>query len=73
MTTPMNPADPPVIKVVAGHPTAEEIAALVTVLARRGEPPAEPDPPVSNWAAYWRRARQPLQPGADAWRHSLRT
>ena len=59
------------IVVVKGHPTDEELAALVTVLrlsSRRPEP--EPATRPSGWSAYWRTVRAPISPGANAWRMS---
>ncbi len=65
--------EPPVLRVVRGDPTDEEIAALVVVL---GAPAAGPPPPApttsSGWSAYWRAVRAPLPPGASAWRISGR-
>ena len=57
--------------VVRGHPTDEELAALVTVLTlarRRSE--AQPAPRPSGWSAYWRTVRAPISPGPNAWRMS---
>jgi hypothetical protein len=59
------------LRLVRGHATPEEMAALVAVLAAAGggsdpRPPA----PVSTWADRARLARPPLSPGADGWRAS---
>jgi hypothetical protein len=61
----------PVLRVVRGNPTPEELAALVTVLsvataAGQRPPPAER----SRWADPAARLRRPLQPGPDAWSRS---
>ncbi|HEX6498372.1 MAG TPA: acyl-CoA carboxylase subunit epsilon [Micromonosporaceae bacterium] len=60
----------PIIRVVHGTPTAEEVAALVAVVlsGARQTPPA-PEPPVSRWA----RSARPtagFRFGRDAWRAS---
>ena len=59
------------LRLVSGHATPEELAALVAVLAAAGgvvdpRPPA----PVSTWADRARLARSPLSPGPDGWRAS---
>jgi hypothetical protein len=56
------------------QPTEELAAAVVAALlathggARPDEPPATAD----RWAVRERMVRQPLSPGADSWRFSLR-
>lgn len=70
-------ADAPVIEVVAGSPTDEELAALVAVIsASATSSPAGPaaEPEGSGWGAYWRRVRGRGTPplAADAWRRSFR-
>lgn len=71
----------PMFRVVAGQPTAEEVAALTVVLAalraggtaRPARAPAGTPPPcrsVSAWAQRSRLIRGPLQPGPGAWRRS---
>jgi hypothetical protein len=63
----------PVLRVVRGEPTSEELAALVTVLAARAAaaaaepPPAEPE---SAWRDRSRYVRQTLPHGPGAWRAS---
>jgi hypothetical protein len=61
----------PLLLVVRGNPTPEEIAAVVTVLASRSAPaePAAARRP-SRWADPANRLRQPLRPGTDAWSRS---
>ncbi|HYI55393.1 MAG TPA: acyl-CoA carboxylase subunit epsilon [Microlunatus sp.] len=75
-------ADPvPVVEVLRGAPTAEEIAALVVALSwQRGTtgPPeaetrgSEPAGGTDGWAARWRGLRTSLRPGPGAWRLSGR-
>jgi hypothetical protein len=64
--------DTAVLKVVKGDPTPEELAALVAVIAARSTAPAVPAETgrASNWATYWRNARQPFHPGPGRWRAS---
>jgi Acyl-CoA carboxylase epsilon subunit len=64
-------SDRPVLRVVRGDATPEEIAALAAVLLSRpdlGEPPSRPQPSV--WADRSRLLRRPLFPGPGAWRRS---
>jgi hypothetical protein len=50
-------APEPLIRVVRGVPTPEEVAALVGVLVKHARPPAAAQPrPVSLWAASARPA-----------------
>jgi hypothetical protein len=62
----------PMIKVVRGNPTPEELAALVAVLAARAAGGGEAAPPEapSAWRDPARRVRRPLRPGPGAWRAS---
>ncbi|HEX3004523.1 MAG TPA: acyl-CoA carboxylase epsilon subunit [Angustibacter sp.] len=61
---------PPVLRVVRGNPTAEDVAALVTVLAAAGggDAPAA-SAPASQWAASGRPHGAPVA-GRGAWRAS---
>ena len=69
----MSEAHEPIVRVVKGAPTEEELAALVAAIASRvatgsretGERP-------SSWAAYWRSVREPLRHGPSGWRDSAR-
>jgi Acyl-CoA carboxylase epsilon subunit len=61
----------PVLRVVRGAPTDDEVAALVTVvaaLASRRSDAAEP--PRSPWRNRARNIRPPIGPGPGAWRAS---
>jgi hypothetical protein len=62
----------PVLRVVHGAPTAEEIAALVAVLAAASGAAAEPQPagPSSQWAPPARLHRAPVAP-TGWWESSL--
>jgi hypothetical protein len=64
---------PPLLTVVRGEPTAEELAALTVVVAalsqrRSGRRPV----PVGAWASYADAHRRPLQAGHGGWRASGR-
>jgi hypothetical protein len=66
------PEPTPHLRVVRGEPTAEELAALVTVLAAaagRSDGPVD-DEPTSAWNDRLAWARPPLRPGPGAWRSS---
>ena len=64
----------PVLKVVAGDPSAAELAALTValsaVLAARGGPALQPGRAASGWADRSRMMGAPPSPGPDAWRRS---
>jgi hypothetical protein len=61
----------PVLRVVRGTPTAEEVAALVGVLVLHARSAAaeQPAPGVSRWRAS-ALPRAGLRPGPGAWRAS---
>jgi hypothetical protein len=67
------PPGAPALTVVTGNPSAEEIAALVAVLAARTAPAGpggEAGRPRSEWSARYRLLREPLPRGAGGWRAS---
>ena len=58
----------PLLRVVKGDPTPEELAALVAVLAARGSSgPAPEVAPLSHWNSPASRLRRPLHAGPGAW------
>ncbi|WP_375432736.1 acyl-CoA carboxylase subunit epsilon [uncultured Friedmanniella sp.] len=58
----------PVLQVVAGTPTDEELAAVLVALQSVTTPEAErPTPEPSRWAAPWRSVHAPVHPGPGAW------
>jgi len=71
-------ADPAGLTVVAGQPTAEELAALTAAvtggLAARaaGGRAAAARRPAGGWADRARLLRAPLAPGPGGWRRSAR-
>lgn len=61
----------PLLRVVRGEPSDEELAALTAVIAAAASQPApEPPAPRSAWADPAHRLRTPLRPGPGAWRAS---
>jgi hypothetical protein len=72
------PASGLTLEVVAGHPSAEELAALTVALTaalaagdgRAGPPGRAGGGPV--WADRSAMVGAPLRPGRDAWRRSAR-
>ncbi|MFT4109347.1 acyl-CoA carboxylase epsilon subunit [Propionicimonas sp.] len=77
MSTPQPDATAPLIQVVAGSPSDEELAALAAVVvALRRARPAPHAPATSTlaggWRSYWHTVRTPLVPGREAWRSSFR-
>jgi hypothetical protein len=64
---------PPLLRVVKGEPTAEELAALtVVVAAMSGRRERRRVTPVGAWASYADSHRRPFQPGPGGWRASGR-
>ena len=62
----------PVLRVIRGDATPEEIAAVLAVLLSRAAVSDEGAPrrAPSAWADRSRLLRRPLHPGPDAWRRS---
>lgn len=59
----------PLLRIVRGDATPEQLAALVAVLSAAGG--AEPEPPrrpARHWASPERAIRSAPQPGRGAWR-----
>src|SRR5690606_29998527 len=70
---PMSDEDRPLLRVVRGSPTDEELAALTAVLAAKATPAPRADAtPRSGWRNRAALLRRPLYPGRDAWRTSAR-
>ncbi len=65
-------AERPLLRVVKGHPTDEEVAALVAVVqaAAAGTAAEPPAGPRSEWAAAHRRLRTTFPAGPGGWRAS---
>ena len=63
----------PLVRVVAGDPTPEELAAVVAVLAARGAAgggAAEDGRSRSGWTDRTRGVRAPVHPSPGGWRAS---
>jgi hypothetical protein len=59
----------PLLRVVRGEPTAEELAALTVVVAALSQRRARRrSVPVGAWASYADAHRRPLQHGPGGWR-----
>ena len=70
----MSEGQRPLLRVVRGEPTDEELAALTVVVAAlssQGRPRRRPVP-VGAWASAGDAHRQPLRPGPGGWRASGR-
>jgi hypothetical protein len=64
---------PPGLAIVAGNPSAEEIAAVVTVLSARMRPAATAragETARYGWSARSRLLRAPVRRGPGGWRAS---
>jgi hypothetical protein len=60
---------PPILRVVRGEPSAEELAALTVVVAALSQRrPRRRPAPVGAWASYADAHRRPQQPGHGGWR-----
>jgi hypothetical protein len=73
------PGGRPMLSVVSGHPSAEELAALTAVVAatlaareRATAAQAAAGPERSAWLDRAALTRAPLHPGPGAWRRSAR-
>jgi hypothetical protein len=65
--------DRPLLRVVKGEPTAEELAALTVVVAALSQRRSRRRPtPVGAWASYVDAHRRSLTTGPGGWRASGR-
>lgn len=62
----------PVLRVIAGNPNPEELAAVTVVLTLIAGAGSEPTPDLrpSGWSSPEFRLRQSVSPGPGAWRAS---
>jgi len=60
----------PLLRVIRGEPTAEELAALVAVVTARAAAAPPEKAPGSAWTDRTRLVRQCPAPGPSAWRAS---
>ena len=70
MTEEESEHDAPILRVVSGDPTPEELAALVAVVASLGSPPAAPPRRTPAWQAHGRKVRAAYPHGPGGWRAS---
>jgi hypothetical protein len=64
-------AERPVLRVIRGDATPEEVAALLAVvMARAAAAPAARPRPSAAWNDHGRVMRAPVAPGPGAWRAS---
>ncbi len=65
----------PLLRIVKGDPTPEEVAALVAVvsaMAAGAQAAGAEDRPKPEWGAHHRKVRSTHRHGAGAWRASAR-
>jgi hypothetical protein len=69
-------ATPPLLRIVKGNPSPEEVAALVAVVSSMAtaaaEAAAQEKTPRAEWSARHRMLRRPHRHGPGAWRASAR-
>ena len=63
-------SDTPVLRVISGTATEEEIAAILAAVALLPEDTPQ-EAPVDSWVARATSLRRPLDHGPRAWRTSL--
>jgi hypothetical protein len=67
---------PPLLRIVKGNPSAEEVAALIAVVSSMAsaaaDAAAQQKAPRPEWSARHRMLRRPLRHGPGAWRASAR-
>ena len=72
MSTPDTEQDQPLLRIVKGDPTPEEIAALVSVVsamaAGAAEAASKQKRPKPEWGAHHRKLRGTHRHGPGAWR-----
>jgi hypothetical protein len=62
-------SDQPLLRIVKGEPTAEEVAALTVVVAALSQRRERRRPaPVGAWASYADGHRRPAEAGHGGWR-----
>ncbi|CAN5488417.1 acyl-CoA carboxylase subunit epsilon [soil metagenome] len=70
--SPVGETERPLLRVVRGEPTHEELAALVAVVAARASvAPGRSSGDDSVWSDRGRLVRAPLHAGPGAWRASV--
>jgi hypothetical protein len=64
------PEQGPVLRIVKGDATPEEVAALVAVVAALGSGGSETKRRTPEWSAHHRKVRRTLPHGPGGWRSS---
>jgi hypothetical protein len=63
----------PILRVVRGEPTPEELAVVTALVTASGGAADEAEPPRrGGWNDPARQVRRPSHPGPGAWRAALR-
>ena len=67
-------SETPVLRVVSGSPTPEELAVLTALVTAAGGGEAAPAPAIRRgaWSDPAMLHRRPLLPGPNAWRAAIR-
>ncbi len=60
----------PVLRIVAGNPTPDEVAAVTVLLTALSRGAAPDTPPPGGWSDLSLRIRRMPAPGPGAWRNS---
>ena len=67
---PQAESEQPLLKVVKGDPTPEEVAALITVISSLTTDEVPPKRRTPEWSAPHRLVRAHCAPGPNGWRSS---
>jgi len=61
----------PVLRVISGNPSAEELATIIAIVSARGAARATKPQTLSLWSRRSRNIRPAQRPGFGAWRASM--
>jgi len=67
-SAPARPLGPPLVTVLRGQPTPEEVVALVAALTVLHRRTTEPPPPLTHWGDRSDAVRTPISARPGAWR-----
>ncbi len=70
MTTAADGFRPPLLRVISGEPTDEELAAIIAAVSTRSSGTGPAAPTLGLWARKSRQVRPAQRPGFGAWRAS---
>jgi hypothetical protein len=66
-----NETGKPLLRVISGDPTPEELATIIAIVSARASASAPREPrTLSLWASKGRQTRPSVRPGFGAWRAS---